>query len=160
MGTPNITPKMTPNFIFIFEFMNSSWYFLFEFINFRPGRDFINGRGLLIPGGDYTHTFCHRKLRNEQVPTRSPIALAQFQTIRNYSIYNSKFNEIGCTSNLLGRPGLQPRGKFAPLDPGNHSPPLSGHTSTGLFQSFRGRRGVIATVFAVIQALNTAMTCD
>ena len=28
------------------------WYFLFEFINFRPGRDFINGRGLLIQGGD------------------------------------------------------------------------------------------------------------
>ena len=29
------------------------WYCFFEFINFRPGRDFINGRGLLIQGGDY-----------------------------------------------------------------------------------------------------------
>ena len=28
--------------------------FLFEFITFRPGRDFINVRGLLIQGGDYS----------------------------------------------------------------------------------------------------------
>ena len=29
------------------------WYLFFEFIDFRPGRDFINRRGLLIQGGDY-----------------------------------------------------------------------------------------------------------
>ena len=29
----------------------------FEFINFRPGRDFINGRGLLIQGGDYYYYY-------------------------------------------------------------------------------------------------------
>ena len=31
------------------------WYFVFELINFRPGRDFINVRGLLIQGGDYMY---------------------------------------------------------------------------------------------------------
>ena len=29
------------------------WCFLFELINFRLGRDFINVRGLLIQGGEY-----------------------------------------------------------------------------------------------------------
>ena len=27
MGTPKITPKMTPNCMFFFEFINRSWYF-------------------------------------------------------------------------------------------------------------------------------------
>ena len=93
-----------------------------------------------------------RRQRDEQVPTRSPIAKSQtIQTIHNYSIHNSKFNETGCTPNLLRGPGLQPRRKFTSLDPGNHGLPLSGHTSTGCFQSLRGRRS-IATVFAAIQS--------
>ena len=59
MGTPKITPKMTPNCIFFFEFINRSWYFLFEFINFRPGRDFIEGRDLLIQGRDYEYIYIY-----------------------------------------------------------------------------------------------------
>ena len=35
------------------------WYFSYEFIDFRPGRDFINGRGLLIQGGDYSHIYVY-----------------------------------------------------------------------------------------------------
>ena len=35
------------------------WYFLFEFINFRPGRDFINVRGLSIQGGDYLSLYIY-----------------------------------------------------------------------------------------------------
>ena len=93
-----------------------------------------------------------RRQRDGQVPIHSPIALAQTsQTIHNYSIHNSKFNEIGCTTKLLRGPGLQPRRKFTPLDPGNHGLRLCRHTSTGCFQFFRGRRCVIATVLAVIQ---------
>ena len=37
----------------IFSECGLSGNLFFEFINFRPGRDFINGRGLLIQGGDY-----------------------------------------------------------------------------------------------------------
>ena len=75
-----------------------------------------------------------RRQRDEQVPTRSPIAFAQtIQTIHNYSVHNLKFNEIGCTTNLLRGPGPQPRRKFTPLDPGNHGLPLCRHTSTGCF---------------------------
>ena len=46
---------MTQYLILCFEFINRSWYLFFEFIDFRPGRDFFNGRGLLIQGGDYTY---------------------------------------------------------------------------------------------------------
>ena len=35
------------------------WYFLFEFINFRPGQDFINVRGLLIQGGYYIYIYIY-----------------------------------------------------------------------------------------------------
>ena len=31
----------------------------FEFIDFRPGRDFINVRGLLIQGGDYVYIYIY-----------------------------------------------------------------------------------------------------
>ena len=34
-------------------------FFVFEFINFRPGRDFINGRGLLLQGGDYVYIYIY-----------------------------------------------------------------------------------------------------
>ena len=33
--------------------------FFFEFISFRPGRDFINVRGLLIQGGDYMYVYIY-----------------------------------------------------------------------------------------------------
>ena len=33
--------------------------FVFEFINVRPGRDFINVRGLLIQGGDYIYIYVY-----------------------------------------------------------------------------------------------------
>ena len=33
------------------------WYLFFECIDFRPGRDFINVRGLLIQGGDYIYIY-------------------------------------------------------------------------------------------------------
>ena len=41
----------------IFVFINRSWYFMFAFINFLGPRDFINGGGLLIQGGDYIYIY-------------------------------------------------------------------------------------------------------
>ena len=40
-----------------FQNLGCLFFFVFEFIDFRPGRDFINGRGLLIQGGDYMYLF-------------------------------------------------------------------------------------------------------
>ena len=50
---------MTPNCILLFAVINPSWYLFFEFINFRPGRDFINRRGLLIQSGDYIYIYIY-----------------------------------------------------------------------------------------------------
>ena len=51
---------------FYSEFGLSGIDFFLKFINFRPGRDFINGRGLLIQGGDYIYIYIyiyvHRRL--------------------------------------------------------------------------------------------------
>ena len=41
------------------------WYVFFEFINFRPGRDFINVRGLLIQGGDYIYIYIYIERERE-----------------------------------------------------------------------------------------------
>ena len=35
------------------------WYLFFEFINVRPGRDFINVRGLFIQGGYYIYIYIY-----------------------------------------------------------------------------------------------------
>ena len=49
-----------------------------------PGPESLRGaEGRLICLSVYCCSFCLRRLRDEQVPTRSPIALAQFQTIHN-----------------------------------------------------------------------------
>ena len=40
-------------------FQNLGCLVFFEFINFRPGRDFINMRGLLIQGGDYIYIYIY-----------------------------------------------------------------------------------------------------
>ena len=40
-------------------FQNLGCLFFVEFINFRPGRDFINVRGLLIQGGDYIYIYIY-----------------------------------------------------------------------------------------------------
>ena len=52
-GHPQDHPQDDSKLYVVVVFINISWYLLFVFINFRGPRDFINGGGLLIQGGDY-----------------------------------------------------------------------------------------------------------
>ena len=48
-------PQDDSKLYFCVAFINLSWYCVFAFTNFRGPRDFINGGGLLIQGGDYSN---------------------------------------------------------------------------------------------------------
>ena len=62
MGTPKITLKMTPSCIFVLRLLIFPGICVFAFIDFRGPRDFINGGGLLIQGGDYIYIYIQREI--------------------------------------------------------------------------------------------------
>ena len=58
MGTPKITPEMTPRCILFLCLLIFPGIFC-AFINIRGPRDFMNGGGLLIQGGDYIYIYIY-----------------------------------------------------------------------------------------------------